>query len=244
MAMLEIRGLKKQFGGVLAVRDLDFNLEESEILGLIGPNGAGKTTVFNLISGFLRPSAGEIRFRGESLAGFEPHQVCFKGITRTFQIVQPFRTLSVLENVMIGAFGQKRRYRLAKGKALEVLHFSGLLEMQDQEAGSLPIASQKRLELAKALATEPKLLLLDEVMAGLTATEIAEVLAMIRKIRDSGITLLLIEHVMHAVMSVSDRILVLHHGEKIAEGNPQEVAKDKRVLDAYLGEDFMLEVQH
>lgn len=241
MAMLEIRKLKKEFGGVLALKDLDLNLEESEILGLIGPNGAGKTTVFNLISGFLRPTAGEIEFQGESIAGAEPHQVCHKGITRTFQIVQPFRSLSVLENVMIGAFGQKKGFRLARGKALEVLKFSGLLELQNQEAGSLPIASQKRLELARALATEPKLLLLDEVMAGLTSTEIAEVLAMVRKIRDSKITVLLIEHVMHAVMSVSDRILVLHHGEKISEGKPNEVAKDKRVLDAYLGEDFMLE---
>ena len=142
---------------------------------------------------------------------------------------------------MIGAFGHKKGFRLARGKALEVLKFSGLLELENQEAGSLPIASQKRLELARALATEPKLLLLDEVMAGLTSTEIAEVLAMVRKIRDSGITVLLIEHVMHAVMSVSDRILVLHHGEKISEGKPNEVAKDKRVLDAYLGEDFMLE---
>jgi branched-chain amino acid transport system ATP-binding protein len=241
MAIIEVKKLRKQFGGVLAVRDLDFTLEAGEILGLIGPNGAGKTTVFNLISGFLRPTAGEIRFQGESLAGLEPHQVCFKGITRTFQIVQPFRTLSVLENVMIGAFAQKRRFRLARGKAMEVLKFAGLLELQDQEAGSLPIASQKRLELAKALATEPKILLLDEVIAGLTPTEIVEVLAMVRMIRDSGVTILLIEHVMHAVMSVSDRILVLHHGEKIAEAKPQEVATDKRVLDAYLGEDFMLE---
>jgi branched-chain amino acid transport system ATP-binding protein len=243
MAMLEVLGLRKEFGGVLALKDLDFSLQEGEILGLIGPNGAGKTTAFNLISGFLRPSAGKIHFRGDNIVRLEPHQICFKGITRTFQIVQPFSTVTVLENVMIGAFSKHKRFGVAKKKALEVLHSVGLLEVQDQEAGSLPIASQKRLELAKALATEPKLLLLDEVMAGLTATEITEVLSIIKRIRESGVTLLLIEHVMHAIMSVSDRILVLHHGEKIAEGKPQEVSKDKKVMDAYLGEDFVLYIE-
>ncbi len=239
--MLEIKGLKKVFGGVIAVQNLDFHLNEGEILGLIGPNGAGKTTVFNLISGFVRPSAGRISFQGSEIVGFEPHQICFKGITRTFQIVQPFRSISVLENVMTGAFSKERIFHSAQKKAIEILQFVGLMELQHQEAGSLPIASQKRLELAKALATEPKLLLLDEVMSGLTPTEIIDVLSIIKKIRDSGITLFVIEHVMHAIMSISDRIIVLHHGEKIAEGNPKEISKDKKVIDAYLGEDFMLE---
>jgi branched-chain amino acid transport system ATP-binding protein len=239
--MLEVKGLRKQFGGVLAVKDLDIRLNEGEILGLIGPNGAGKTTVFNLISGFLRPTAGEISFEGDNLVGFEPHQICLKGITRTFQIAQPFQNLTILENVMIAAFSQGKKLSVARKKASEVLSFVGLSAFQDQEAGRVPIASQKRLELAKALATRPRILLLDEVMAGLTATEISEVLSVIRKIRESGVTLFLIEHVMHVVMSVCDRIVVLHHGEKIAEGNPRRVAEDKRVIDAYLGEDFMLE---
>jgi branched-chain amino acid transport system ATP-binding protein len=241
MTILEVQGLTKHFGGLTAVRDLNFSLQEGEILGLIGPNGAGKTTAFNLISGFLRPSAGKIIFQGENLVGLEPHQICLKGLTRTFQIVQPFYTLTVLDNVGIGAFSHRKKFRRARQKALEVLDYVGLIEFQNRRAGSLPIASQKRLELAKALATDPKLLLLDEVMAGLTATEIAQVLSIIRKIRESGITLFLIEHVMHAVMSISDRIIVLHHGEKIGEGSPQQVAKDKRVMDAYLGEDFLLE---
>ena len=241
MTILEVQGLTKHFGGLTAVRDLNFSLQEGEILGLIGPNGAGKTTAFNLISGFLRPSAGKIIFQGESLVGLEPHQICLKGLTRTFQIVQPFYTLTVLDNVGIGAFSHRKKFSRARQKALEVLDYVGLIEFQNRRAGSLPIASQKRLELAKALATDPKLLLLDEVMAGLTATEIAQVLSIIRKIRESGITLFLIEHVMHAVMSISDRIIVLHHGEKIGEGSPQQVAKDKKVMDAYLGEDFMLE---
>jgi branched-chain amino acid transport system ATP-binding protein len=239
--MLEIKGLRKVFGGVIAVQNLDFHLTEGEILGLIGPNGAGKTTVFNLISGFVRPSAGRIAFQGSEIVGVEPHQICLKGITRTFQIVQPFRSISVLENVMTGAFSKEKIFHSAKKKAIEILQFLGLMELQHQEAGSLPIASQKRLELAKALATEPKLLLLDEVMSGLTPTEIIDVLSIIKKIRDSGITLFVIEHVMHAIMSISDRIIVLHHGEKIAEGNPKEISKDKKVIDAYLGEDFMLE---
>jgi branched-chain amino acid transport system ATP-binding protein len=215
-------------------------LDASEILGLIGPNGAGKTTVFNLISGFLHPSTGEMKFQGENLIGLKPHQVCLKGITRTFQTAQPFQSLTVLENVMIGAFSQGRKLSLIREKALEILQLVGLSEVQNQEASSIPIASQKRLELAKALATKPKLLLLDEVMAGLTFTEISEVLSILKKIRESRITILLIEHVMHAVMSVCDRIIVLHHGEKIAEGNPKQVAGEKSVIDAYLGEDFAL----
>ena len=241
MAILEVRQLTKTFGGLTAVKDLDFRLEKGKISALIGPNGAGKTTVFNLISGFLPPSLGEIVFQGESLNGFGPHEICQKGITRTFQVVQPFRSLSVLENVMIGAFSRRKRFNLAKEKALEVLGFLGLKELERQEAGSLPIASQKRLELAKALATEPQLLLLDEVMAGLTATEIGEVISIIKKIRESGITILIIEHVMHAIMAFCDQIIVLHHGEKIAEGNPKQVAENKAVVDAYLGEDFILE---
>jgi branched-chain amino acid transport system ATP-binding protein len=240
MAMLEVHGLRKEFGGLLAVKDLDMQLDAGEILGLIGPNGAGKTTVFNLISGFLHPSTGEMKFQGENLIGLKPHQICLKGITRTFQTAQPFQSLTVLENVMIGGFSQGRKLSLIREKALEILQLVGLSEVQNQEASSVPIASQKRLELAKALATKPKLLLLDEVMAGLTFTEISEVLSILKKIRESSITILLIEHVMHAVMSVCDRIIVLHHGEKIAEGNPKQVVEEKSVIDAYLGEDFAL----
>lgn len=240
MAMLEVHGLRKEFGGLLAVKDLDMQLDAGEILGLIGPNGAGKTTVFNLISGFLHPSKGEMKFQGENLIGLKPHQICLKGITRTFQTAQPFQSLTVLENVMIGGFSQGRKLSLIREKALEILQLVGLSEVQNQEASSVPIASQKRLELAKALATKPRLLLLDEVMAGLTFTEISEVLSILKKIRESSITILLIEHVMHAVMSVCDRIIVLHHGEKIAEGNPKQVVEEKSVIDAYLGEDFAL----
>ena len=208
MNLLETRGLSKHFGGVHAVAGLDLTLAEGEVVGLIGPNGAGKTTAFNLLSGFLAPDAGEIRFRGRSLLGLKPHTICRLGLARTFQIVRPFPRLSVLDNVMVGALGRH------------------------------PAAARAR-ELARALATEPALLLLDEVMAGLNQTEIATLVALIGDIHRGGVAILLIEHNMRAVMALSHRIVVLNFGEQVAEGPPDAIANHPRVIEAYLGEEYV-----
>ncbi|MBI2555461.1 MAG: ABC transporter ATP-binding protein, partial [Candidatus Rokubacteria bacterium] len=216
--MLEVRGLSKRFGGLQAVCDLSLSMAEGEVLGLIGPNGAGKTTAFNLISGFLVPDSGEIKFRGRSVVGLRPHQICHLGLTRTFQLVRPFPHLSVLENVKVGALARTASVREAAGKARHVLEEVGLLAKVEVHAGELTLAERKRLELARALATEPVLLLLDEVMAGLTATETERIVELIRAINRRGVAILLIEHVMRAVMSLSGRIIVLNYGERIAEG--------------------------
>ncbi len=237
--LLEARGLTRHFHGVQAVCSVNFTLVPGEILGLIGPNGAGKTTLVNLISGALLADEGELSFEGRRIDRLPPQRRAHLGIGRTFQVMKPFPRLSVLENVTVGALfgfgGGEHSRAAAREQARDVLDFTGLLHRIDQNADQLGGPDRKRLELAKALAMRPKLLLLDEVMAGLTHTEIDEVVAIIKKIRARGVTILVIEHVMRAIRSLSDRILVLHHGEQIAEGAPDAVLSDPRVVEAYLG---------
>ena len=241
MPLLEGERVSKFFGGLAAVNNVDFRIEEQEILGLIGPNGAGKTTLFNVITGVYRPTSGRIRFRGEDITGLKPHVICDKGIGRTFQLVRPFLNMTALQNVMVGAlFGRGGKdMASAEERAYELLEFMGLKGKENVLAKSLTLVERKRLEIARALAGEPELLLLDEVVAGLNPTETAETMALIKKIRDLGITVFMVEHIMKAVMGISDRVMVLHHGEKIAEGTPEEVASDQRVIEAYLGEEYL-----
>jgi branched-chain amino acid transport system ATP-binding protein len=237
VSLLEIRGLTKRFGGLHAVKDLSFSVGEGEIVALIGPNGAGKTTVFGLVSGFLDPDAGEITFRGRRVRGLKPHVLNSLGMARTFQIMRPFARLSVVRNVMIGALGRHADPRVAETRARAVLDEVGLSGKAAHPAASLTLAERKRLELARALATEPVLLLLDEVMSGLNDRETERIVDLVRAINARGTAILLIEHVMRAVMSLAGRIVVLNYGERIAEGRPEAVATDRSVIDAYLGED-------
>jgi len=238
MRIIEGRQLTKHFGGLAAVEKVDFHLNAGEIVGMIGPNGAGKTTLFNLLSGSLAPTDGTIRLKGEDITGLKPNQICRKGVARTFQLVKVFPYLSVLENVLLGSlFGMSPGPRMvdAKAEAEGLLGFVALSDMRENLAKDLTIANQKRVEVARALATEPELLLLDEVMVGLNPAEVDQFTGLIKKIRDKGITVLMIEHVMKAIMGISDRIIVLHHGEKIAEGTPQEIAASQEVIKVYLG---------
>ncbi len=238
VSVLSVQKVSKSFGGLRAVQRVSFELHEGEVLGLIGPNGAGKTTLFHLISGFLSPDAGTILFAGESLAGLRPHAICQRGMVRTFQVARPFLHLTVLENVVVGALERVARRREALAIAEEVLDLTGLRAKAETVGESLTLPDRKRLELARALATGPRVLLLDEVMAGLNPTEAGRLIALIRSVHARGITILLIEHVMKAVMTLSQRILVLSYGELIAEGTPQEVVRDRKVIEAYLGEDY------
>jgi branched-chain amino acid transport system ATP-binding protein len=238
MKILEVDQLTKDFGGLRAVNRLDIDLEEGEILGLIGPNGAGKSTAFNCIAGVYPPTRGTIRFLGEETNGRKPWDLCKKGLARTFQIVKPFASKSVLYNVMVGAFATTDKTSTAREKALKAIEFLDFNDKKDVRAGNLTIADRKRLEIARALATEPKLLLLDEVMAGLRPAEVDEMVSNIRRLRDQGITIFVIEHIMRAIMALSDRIVVIHFGQKIAEGTPQAVAADENVIKAYLGEEY------
>ena len=235
MNILEAKGLTKKFGGLVAVDRLNFSLRKGQILGLIGPNGAGKSTAFNCIAGVYPPNEGEIFFDGEKINNQKPWNLAMKGLARTFQFTKPFATKTVLYNVMVGAFATTNQRTIAEKKAIGVLDYFNLVDKRNRRAGALTIADSKRLEIAKALATEPKLLLLDEVMAGLRPTEVDEMVAIIRKLRDQGITIFIIEHIMRAIMSMSDFIIVIHFGKKIAEGIPEEITKNKAVIDCYLG---------
>jgi branched-chain amino acid transport system ATP-binding protein len=240
MKILEVNNLVMDFGGLRAVDHLNFAIEQGQILGLIGPNGAGKSTVFNCIAGVYAPSAGEVHFAGERINGQKPWNLCRKGLARTFQIVKPFSSRSVLYNVMVGSFATTDKPGLAEKKALEVLKFLQLDDKKDMKAGNLTIPDRKRLEIARSLATEPRLLLLDEVMAGLRPTEVDEVVAIIRKLQARGITVFIIEHIMRAIMALSNTIIVIHFGKRIAEGAPAQVASDTNVIKAYLGDEYVV----
>jgi len=235
-ALLEVRGVSRFFGGLAALSDVSFSLEQGEILGLIGPNGAGKTTMFNCVNGFYPPSRGEVFFKGERISGLKPYQICQRGMARTFQVVRPLQRMSTLDNVVASAFLRAKSRHAAVEKAEEILKFTNLWEVRDMLSKGLPLGLRKRLEIARALATEPELLLLDEACAGLNPSELDESIAIIRKIKERGITIMIIEHHMKVIMSISDRIVVLTYGQKLAEGSPAQISGNPQVIEAYLGE--------
>lgn len=238
MSLLQVTGLTRRFGGLMAVNQLDFAVETGEIVGLIGPNGAGKTTVFSLLTGFLRPDSGAIVFDGMPLVRLSPHRICLRGMVRTFQNLKPFPRLTIRENVMVGAMARTADRKLSARYVDEALELMGLTDMADRMPNELPIGHLKLLEMAKALATQPRLLLLDEPYAGLTSAEGAHFGDVLQRIRNGGVTICLIEHVMRFVMAICNRIVVLHHGVKIAEGEAAAVASDPAVIKAYLGKAY------
>lgn len=237
MSLLQVRNLTKRFGGLVAVSDMSFEVSEGEIVGLIGPNGAGKTTVFNLLSGLISSDGGSIILDEHDITGLPPYRRSKAGIGRTFQVVRPFE-MTVLENVMVPALARTKNTAKARQTAYKAMEMLGITDLADAQPGNLTLAQRKRIEVARALATNPKLLLLDEVLAGLNPTEVAENIPLIRQLRDSGITIVFIEHLMDAVMSVSERVLVMDQGSLISSGTPEEVTSDERVIKAYLGEEI------
>jgi branched-chain amino acid transport system ATP-binding protein len=232
---LVIRNLSKRFGGLRAVQDVSFSVNESETVALIGPNGAGKTTSFNLITGYHRPDSGSVFAFGRELVGLRPHDICAHGLARTFQVARPFGKMTVLANVMTGAFLRDKRIEIAREAAREAIAFVGLAAKEHTPAGDLTTIDQRRLEMARALATQPRLLLLDEVMAGLNPAEIDQAVALVGKLAQRGLTIVIVEHVMRAIMAVARHIVVLDHGQKIAEGDPKSVVANAEVIRAYLG---------
>lgn len=239
MSLLELRNISMDFGGLRAIDSLSLSIDEGQILGLIGPNGAGKSTAFNCVAGVYRPTSGEIWFDGANITGAKPWDLCRAGLARTFQIVKPFASKTVLYNVMVGAFARTDKTDEAEAIALDVLKSLHLAHKKDFKSGALTIADRKRLEIARAMATKPKLLLLDEVMAGLRPTEVDEMIDVFRAVRDSGVTIFVIEHIMRAIMALSDELVVIQFGRKISEGKPEAVAKDENVIKAYLGDEYV-----
>lgn len=236
MPLLEVKNLTKAFGGLMAVNDVSIQVEQGEIVGLIGPNGSGKTTAFNCINQFLPVTSGDIFFKGQSVISLKPHQICLLGIGRTFQVLKPLARMTVLDSVTASAFCRVNTIKEAQIEALKVLDFCNLDHQKDKSAKNLPIAGRRRLEIARALATKPELLLLDETAAGLNPGELDEAIGLIKKIRENGVSILIVEHIMKVIMTISDRIHAINFGQTIAEGTPREVANNTAVIEAYLGE--------
>ena len=236
MNLLQIRRVSKRFGGLAALTDVSYSVEKGEILGLIGPNGAGKTTLFNVVNGFYPPTKGEILFKGKRISHLQPYQICKRGVGRTFQVVRPLQRMTALDNVIASAFLRAKDKEEAQRIGLDTLRFTGLVEDQGLVSKGLPLGKRKKLEIARALATQPEMLLLDESFAGLNPSEQNELIDIIKKVKAEGITIMIIEHHMKVIMSLSDRVVVLNYGEKIAEGTPQEIGNNPLVIEAYLGE--------
>ena len=238
MNFFEVKDISKNFGGLMAVNGVSFEVERGDIFGLIGPNGSGKTTIFNLINHYFPLTAGDIYLKGKSIKGMKTYQICHLGIGRTFQVVKPLKRMTVLENVVASAFCRVNTFKEAQKLAMETLEFCNLLSAKDKSAASLPIAGRKRLEITRALATKPELLLLDETAAGLNPSELDEAIELIQKIRNRGVTIIIVEHIMKVIMSISNRIHAINYGQTIAEGTPEEVANNEEVIEAYLGESY------
>lgn len=236
MSLLEVKDVSMFFGGLAAISNVSFSIQKGEILGLIGPNGAGKTTMFNVVNGFYNPTKGEVYFKDKKISGYKPYQICRLGIARTFQVVKPLQRMSVLDNVIASAFLRVKSRAQAEERAIETIKFAGLYDDRNVISKGLPLGKRKKLEIARALATQPEMILLDESFAGLNPSELDDSIGIIKKIKDRGITIMIIEHHMRVIMSISDRIVVLNYGEKIAEGTPHEIGSNPLVVEAYLGE--------